>query len=163
MRLTAVQRWPEFLYEPLGRQRRRFLDIGVLEHDDGIVAAELQHLALVDGLGGDVLADRHAAGEGHEIDIGTRQQFIGDLGRVARQHRQHRRRQPASYRMSASAYAVSGVFSLGLSTIAVVGGDRGRHLVDDLVQRMVERRDRADDALQRLAQGVDLAASCRAR
>ena len=40
---------------------------------------------------------------------------------------------------------------------AVVGRDRRRDLVRDLVQRMVERRDRRDHALQRLAQRVDLA------
>ena len=70
MRLTAVQRWPEFLYEPARGERGGFVEVGVLHHDDGIVAAELQHLPLVDGLAGDVLADRHAAGEGHEIDVG---------------------------------------------------------------------------------------------
>ena len=41
---------------------------------------------------------------------------------------------------------------------AVVGGDRRRELVAHHVERVVERRDRRDDAEQRQARGVDLAA-----
>ena len=45
----------------------------------------------------------------------------------------------------------------GLQHHPVVGAECRRDLVRDLVQRVVERRDRADRALQRLAQRVDLA------
>ena len=34
-----------------GSQRRSFLEVGVFHHDQRIVAAELEHLALVDRLG----------------------------------------------------------------------------------------------------------------
>ncbi len=52
--------------------RRRLVQIGVVEiveHDQRIVAAKLQRLTLVDRLRRDHLADRHAAGEGDDVDV----------------------------------------------------------------------------------------------
>ncbi len=98
-----------------------------------------------------------AAGEGDEIDVGVGQHLVGDLRGSPVTTENISGGRPASYRMSASSSAVSGVFSRGLQHHPVVGGDRRRDLVRDLVQRMVERRDRGDHAQQRLAQRVDLA------
>jgi hypothetical protein len=70
-----------------GGERRRLLQVGILHDNDRIVAAQLQYLALVDGLGGDVLADRHAAGEGDQIHIRVRQHLVGDLARGRRSAR----------------------------------------------------------------------------
>ena len=65
---------------------------------------------------------------------------------------------PASYRMSANnRIAESGVFSWASAPSGCSGGDRGHHLLGDLVHRMVERRDGGDHAQQRLAQRVNLA------
>ena len=48
--------------------------------------------------------------------------------------------------MSASSYAASGATSLGLSTTVQPAASARRDLGDDLVQRVVPRRDRADHA-----------------
>ena len=61
MRFTAVQRWPEFLVRAGDRQLGRLVEVGILHDDQRIVAAELEHDALVAGLLGDVLADPHAS------------------------------------------------------------------------------------------------------
>ena len=50
---------------------RRRRDVGVLEHQIGIRAAELEHalLELCAGDRGDAASGRHAAGEGHGCDV----------------------------------------------------------------------------------------------
>ena len=157
IRLTAVQRWPEFLYEPARSERRCLVEVGVLHDDDRIVAAKLQHLALVHGLRGDVLAEAtppvnvtrstsgltsisSAISRGSPVTTDS----IGG-GR------------PASYRMSASSERGQRRLFRRLQHHPVVRRDRRRDLVRHLIQRMVERRDRRNDAEQRLAQRVHLA------
>ena len=56
---------------------------------------------------------------------------------------------PASRRQSASATAVSGVSSAGLSTTVLPAAKRRRHLVRDEIEGKVERRDRRHDAQRR--------------
>ena len=84
---------PGVLVRAGGGERGRLLEVGVLHDDDRVVAAELEHLALVDGPGGDVLADGDAAGKGHQVHVGVREQLVGDLARIAGEHAEHRRRQ----------------------------------------------------------------------
>ena len=60
--------------------------------------------------------------------------------------------------MSASANAVSGVFSLGLSTTRLLVATAGASLWITWFSGMIERRDGGDDAQQGLLQRVDLAA-----
>ena len=53
MRFTAVQRWPEFLVAPGNGKLGRLVEIGIgeiVEHDQRIVAAELERGAPVAGL-----------------------------------------------------------------------------------------------------------------
>ncbi|MNM82782.1 hypothetical protein D3C81_948230 [compost metagenome] len=146
------------LVRAAGRERGGFFQVGVFHHDDRVVAAQLQHLALVGGGGRDVLADRHAAGEGHQVDVGVRQHLVGNLARVAGDDGQHLRRQPGLVQDIGQHEGRQRRLLAGLEHHAVVGGHRRRDLVDDLVERMVERRDCRDHAQQRLAQRIDLAA-----
>ena len=138
-------------------QRGGFFHVGIFHHDDRVVTAQLKHLTLVDRLGGDVLADRHAAGERDQVHIGVGQQFVGDLARVAGQHRQHLGRQAGFVQHVGQHVGGQRRLLAGLDHDPVVGGHRRRDLVDHLVERVIERRDRADRAQQRLAQRVDLA------
>ena len=128
MRFTAVQRWPEFLYEPCRRERRRLRRVGVLHHHERVVAAELEHHALVAGFGGDVLADRHAAGEGDQVGVRVGDHLVGDLLRVAGDTESICGGSPASYRMSARTSAASGVFSVGFSTMRLLVATAGATL-----------------------------------
>jgi hypothetical protein len=130
MRLTAVQRWPEFLYEPAAASRFRR----------------------------DVLADRHAAGEGDQVGVGVGNHLVGNLFRVAGHDREHRRRQPGLVEHVGEDERRERRLLRRLEHHPVVGRDRRGDLVDHLVERMVERRDRGDRAHQRLAQRIDLAA-----
>ena len=96
------------------------------------------------------LADGHAAGESHEVDVRAGQQFVGDLGRVAGHHRKHLRRQPGLVQDVGERESGERSLLAGLEHDAVVGGHRGGDLVDDLIQWMVERGDGGDGAEQRL-------------
>ena len=138
-------------------ERRRFVEIGVLHDDDRIVAAELEHLPLVDRLGRDVLADRDAAGEGDEIDVRIGEHLVGDLARIAGHDRQHLRRQSGLVQQVGQQQRGERRFLGRLQHHPVVGRDRRRDLVRHLVQRMIERRDGGNGAEQRLAQRVHLA------
>ena len=88
---------------------------------------------------------------------GLTQHLVGDLARVAGDDRQHRRRQAGFVQDVGERERGQRRLLGGLQHHPVVGRDRRRDLVRHLVQRMVERRDRGDDAEQRLAQRVDLA------
>ena len=89
----------------LDREIGRFVEIGVLHHDEGIVAAEFEHRAAIARLLGDVFADPHRTGEGDEIGVGIddhrvahRRWVAGDDARAFRaagRPRRARRRAPA--------------------------------------------------------------------
>ncbi len=104
-----------------------------------------------------MFADRHAAGEGDEVDVRTGQQFAADLGRIAGHHRQHFRRQPGLVQDVGEREGGQRCLLARLEHDAVVGGHGGGHLVDHLIQGMVERRDGGDGAEQRFSQRIDLA------
>ena len=122
------------LVRPVRRERRCLFEVRVLEHDDRIVAAEFQNLALVDGLGGNVLADRYAAREGDEVDVRTGQEFIGDFGRIARQNREHFRRQSRLVQDVGERKGGERGFLARLEHDSIVGGHRGSHFVNHLIQ-----------------------------
>ena len=128
----------------------------VVADDERVVSAELQDLAFVDGLGRDHLADRHAAGEGDEVEIGVGDHLVADVGGPARDDREHFGGQARLVeRVGEPDGGERGQFGR-LADDAVVGGDGRRDLVADHVQRVVERGDRGDGA-ERLAGGEDLA------
>jgi translation elongation factor EF-1alpha len=119
MRLTAVQRWPEFLYEPCTASVG-LVEVGVLHHDQRVVAAQLEHHAAVAGAAGDVLADAHAAGEGDQVDRRVRISSSAISRGSPVTTLSISGGSPASYSMSASLSADSGTFSDGLSTIRLL-------------------------------------------
>src|SRR4029450_4134465 len=109
-----------------GRERGGLLEVGVLHNDDRVVAAELQHLPLVDRLGGDVFADGNAACERDEIDARVRQHFVGDLFRVAGDDREHLGRQTGLVQNIRQQQRGQRGFLGGLQHHPIVGGDRRR-------------------------------------
>jgi len=83
--------------------------------------------------------------------------LVGDLPRGAGDHREHLGRQPGLVQDVGKRYRTQGRLFGWLQDHAVVRGDRRSHLVRNLVQRVVERRDRGDNPTQRPAQCVHLA------
>ena len=128
--------------------------IGVVHHHDGVVATKFQHLAFVDGFCGDVFADGHTAGEGDDVNHLVGQHLIGNLFGVARDDAQHLWGQARFVQHVGQQERRQRCFLSGLEDHPVVGGHRRRHLVDDLVERVVEGRDGRYHAHHRLAQGV---------
>jgi hypothetical protein len=141
----------------LHRQRGGFVEVGIFHHDDGVVAAQLQHHAAVAGLGGDVFADRHTAGKGHQVDQRVGDQFVGDLARVAGHHAEHLRRQARLVKDVGEQDGRERHLLGRLEHHAVVGRDAGHDLVRHLVHRVVEGRDGGDHAQQRRAVRIDAA------
>ena len=139
------------------RKLGRLVEIGVLHDDQRIVAAELQHDAAVAGLVGDVLADLHRAGEGDEVAVRVGDHRVADGRRIAGDDREHFRRQAGLVEHVGERQRGQRRQLGRLQHHAVVGGDRGRDLVRHHVERMVERRDRRDDAVSGIARGEDLA------
>ena len=139
------------LVRALHRQIRGLVQIGVVHHDQRVVAAEFEHDAPVARLGSDVLADGHAAGEGDQVHVGVGQHLVGDLARIARDDLQHGLGQACLVEQLGQVDCREGHLLRGLEHHAVVGGHARDHLVGDLVHRVVEWRDRGDHAQQRRA------------
>ena len=78
------------LVRTLYGKRGGAFDIGVIEHDQRIVAAEFKHHSPVPRLRGDRFAYRHAAGKSDQFCKAVRDEFVGDLARIAGQDLQHR-------------------------------------------------------------------------
>ena len=74
----------------------RLVEVGIaqiVQHDQRIIAAELERGTLVSGLRRDQLADPHAAGEGDDFDLRVGHHLIANIGRPAGDHLEHFRRQ----------------------------------------------------------------------
>ena len=116
-------------------QLGRLVEVGILHDDQRIVAAELQHQALVAGLRGDVLADPDAAGERDDVGVRIGDHRIAHAARIAGDDRQHLGRQ-ARLVEDVGQQQRGERRQLGrLGHHPVVGGDRRRDLVADHVER----------------------------
>ena len=157
MRLTAVHRWPEFANAPRDGKRRRLVEIGVGEDD----AAGRCRRARARRGGS---PSRAAIGlptatppvKEMTSTAGVGEERVEDRRRVAAQdpwaaRRAARRRQHLRQRERAQRRLLG-----GLEDDRRAGGDRRGDLVGDLVERVVERRDRRDQA-DRDAQSVGAA------
>ena len=139
-----MQRWPELLGGPGDGQFRRLVEIAVakiVEYDQRIVAAKLQRRALVARLGGDDLADPHAAGKGDDLDMRVGHHLIADVLGPAGDHLEHFRRQARLIENVGKRERGERRQFGRLADHAVIGGNGRRHLVRHHVERMVERRD----------------------
>lgn len=131
--------------------------IGIVEHDQRIVAAEFEHHAAIAGLLRDHLADRDRARERDEIDIRIGDHRVAQIAGRTGDDRQHFGRQARFVKNVGECECRQRRQFRRLQHHAVIGRDRGRDLVRHHIERVVERRDRRDDALQRLAQRMDAA------
>ena len=146
-REPAQQTWPWLNQMPSTRPFDRAVEIGVLEHDEGRLAAELQRQFLA-GAGGrlaDDLADFRRAGEGDLVDAGmvddgrtrarTARHDVDDAfrhaGALADFGEQDRRQRREFGRFQHDGAA---------------GGQRRRDLPGEHQQREIPRDDLADDA-----------------
>ena len=109
------------------RERRGFLDVGVLHDNDRVVAAQFQHLPLVDRFRRDICR-RPRRRECDEIDVGVRQHFVGDLFRVAGDDREHLGRQTSFVQDVGQQQRRQRCLLGGLQHHPVISGDRRRHL-----------------------------------
>ena len=113
----------------LGRDRAldRQLEVGIVEHDQRRVAAELERdlLDRACALRHQLLADLGRAGEGELADDRVRRELVADDRRLARHDVEDARRQARRSPSSASASAESGVALAGLSTIVQPAASAG--------------------------------------
>ena len=72
IRDDAVQRWPVEKNAPLTAHVDGDVEVGVVEHDERVLAAhlELELAHMLDAGGGDLLAGADRAGEGDGVDAG---------------------------------------------------------------------------------------------
>ena len=133
----------------LGRERHREIEVGVVEDDERIVAAEFEHELLVAGGGGDAFADGDTARERRRARRGDADQGFGDFTGGSEQHAEHRPGQAGLVEQFGEAQRGQGRFLGRLEDDGRARGDGGRELVRDLIERMIERRD-AGGATQRV-------------
>ena len=93
IRLAAVQRWPlvpNALHDAIDRER----EVGVVEHDDRVLAAHLQRAAFAGfgGCDGYAMSDLVRAGERDQLHVAMTQR-VADLRALAEHEIQHTRRQ----------------------------------------------------------------------
>jgi hypothetical protein len=124
------------------------VDIGVVEHDQGAVAAEFEDGALeVPGAdGGDVAADLVRAGEGDDLRHGVLQQGVADLRDIGDHDVQQSGGQPGVLEDPGQqgATADRGVL-VRLEDDGVAEGQRGRDGLEGEQEGEVERADHTDD------------------
>ena len=124
------------------------LQVGVVEDDVGGLAAELQRHPLhgLRGHLGDPLAGAGRAGERHHVDVGVGGDGLTDDRAEPGDEVEHAGGQPDLVDDLGQDERVDRRHLAGLEHDGVAGGERRRHLQGDLVQRVVPRRDAADDA-----------------
>ena len=126
--------------------RRR--EVGVVEHDGGALAAELERDALDRRRGelGHALAGARGAGERHHVDVGMLRQRLADHRAEAGHEVEHALRQPDRVDDLRQDESVQRSDLGRLQYDRAAGGEGRRDLRGDLVQRIVPRRDARDDA-----------------
>ena len=102
--------------------------VGVAEHEQRVVAAELEHGAPVAEPPGDLLADGDAAGERDDLDRLVGEHLVEDLLALAGDDRERVLGIAGVEDRAASQSAASGVFSDGLSTIGAPAAIAGASL-----------------------------------
>jgi hypothetical protein len=141
--------------EGAGRDgRRRRLEVGIAENDGRRVGAQLEGKLLPAGDADDVVADLGAAGEGDHRNPGIADELVPDRGATAGDDLEDLLRQAGSPERLGEAKRAERGLAMRLDDDRVAAGERGPDLVGDEVQRVVEGRDRDDDA-KRLADPVD--------
>jgi hypothetical protein len=148
MRVQAVHVWPPLMKQLARPDLHRLGQVGVVEDDDGALAAELQrhplHRAGADRL--HPLARGGGAGERHHVDVGVRGERLAHHGAHARDEVEHARRQPHLLEHLGQRERRQRRHLAGLEHDGAPGRQRRGDLGHDLVQRVVPRRDGADDA-----------------
>ncbi len=127
MRLAEVQTWPLLRKRAERGAVHRDLEIGVVEDDERIDAAQLQvgALELAAGALGDARAHRGGAGEGDAGQLRIVDQRLADLRAGAGDHVDHAGRQVTRARARPGAASHSGVSSDGLMTTALPAASAG--------------------------------------
>ena len=113
-----MQRWPVWKKAPLIAQFTAVVEIGVVEHDERVLAAHLE-LEPGEARGAflrDVPAGVDAAGEADRSDVRRVEDRLADHRAAPHHQIEHALGQPARCRISASAQAQAGTRSAGLST-----------------------------------------------
>ena len=124
------------------------IEIGVLKHDDGVLAAELElhFLEMLASKLADAAADRARSRERDHRDVGIGADRLAGLG-AAGQDLQHAFGQARLLEQARDDEAPGERSArIGLEHDSVAGGERGRDGAAGQDQREVERRDHADDA-----------------
>src|SRR5690606_38346064 len=125
-----------------------FGEIGVVEDDAGGFSTELEGDAL-DGLRGelgDALAGAGRAGERDHVDAGVLGDGFADGGTVAAHEIEDTGGELRLVDDLGEDEGIEGRDLAGLEDDRAAGGEGGGHLRADLVERVVPRRDAADDA-----------------
>src|SRR5690242_13772105 len=124
------------------------VEVGAVEHDVGVLAAELErhppHPAR--RRGHDLLAGSQAAGEGDQVHALVRDQRLPHRAALAEQQVQHAGRQVRLLEEPGQGHRGQRGQLAGLDHGGVARGQRGRELPGDLQQGIVPRRDQRADA-----------------
>ena len=151
MRVSAEHVWPELrnaFCTPSLTAFGEALGVEVVEQHVGRLAAELEG-DLLDGLGaelGDALAGAGRAGERHHVDVGVGGDRLADRRAVAGDEVEHAGRQADLVDDLGEHEGVERGDLARLDHDGAAGGHGVGDLGGDLVQRVVPRRDAADDA-----------------
>ncbi|MNS85821.1 hypothetical protein D3C72_1196970 [compost metagenome] len=132
----------------LGQHFSGAVDVGIVEHQHGRMAAQFHGDALHVRAGqrGQLLAHRHGAGERHLAHDRRTDQVVGDLGGLAPDDVQAALGQAGVMEHAGNRhYGAGGVFR-ALQDDRAAGADRGGDLADGLVVREVPGRERGAHA-----------------
>ena len=130
-------------------EQRRHRQVAVVEEHERGLAAELEEHPLHGGARRrhDLAPDRRRAGERHDVDVGMRRQLGADLGIGGREHVDDARRDLGRLGDElAERERRPRRVGRALEHHRAPGGERGRELRERELDRVVVRRDRADDA-----------------
>ncbi len=147
-RVSAEQVCPEFMKQANTDAIADGCRIGVVEHDVGGLAAELETDAL-DGVGRGPLhlgSGPAGAGEADHVDVGVRDDRRAHLGTGADHQVEHTGGQAHLVDDLGEDVGVERGDLRRLEHDGAAGGQCRGHLADDQVQRVVPRRDGTDDA-----------------
>src|ERR671922_104067 len=132
--------------EAVGRHRRGGrADVGIGPDDDRRRVAELERNPLARRALGQLPADAARAREGQDLDAVVLDEDVADLRRRADDDVQPAGRQARLGLQLGEEQRGQRRLRGGLEDDGAAGGERGRNLVGDEVQREVERADRPDD------------------
>ena len=144
-----AQPWPECEIAAYAQNIAASADVAVVEQHERRLAAELEEHALHGRArrGHDLAADRRRAGERHDVDVGMRRQLGADRG-VGRREHVHDAGRDVGRLGDELAERERRPRRVGraLQHDGAAGRERRRELRERELDRVVVRRDRADDA-----------------